>query len=169
MRYARYAMILILSAMGPAAYAQDLPTTETTHLDLSPFLQPGTKVRISGQALHRVGGYVVGTQTDAILVGDMRGTAASAARPIRLASVDTLWTRGRWMWPGLGIGSSLGLTVGGAVCVFSQNERCTAFPIAVVTGTAAGALVGYLRRVWHNRYVRRDGGPVPTLGPWMQR
>ena len=169
MRFARYAAILVLSVLATTAYAQDLPTTETTHLDLSPFLQPGTQVRISGSALHRVGGFVVGTQTDAILLGDTKTASATGARPIRLQSVDTLWTRGRWMWSGLAVGSSLGLTIGGAVCVFSQNERCTAFPIAVVTGTAAGALVGYVRRVWHNRYVRRDGGPVPTLGPWLQR
>jgi hypothetical protein len=169
MRYLRYAMILILTVGGTTASAQDLPTTETTHLDLSPYLHPGTQIRISGSALNRVGGFVVGVQTDAILLGDARGASANGARPIPLATVDTLWTRGRWMWEGVALGSSVGLLIGGATCVFSQNERCIAFPVGIVAGTATGALVGYLRRIWRPRYVRRDGGPVPTLGPWMQR
>lgn len=169
MRLARYAMVLVLTALGTSAHAQDLPTTETTHLDLSPYLQPGTPIRISGSALHRVGGYVVGLQTDAILVGDVKRIPSDGGRPIRLAAVDTLWTRGNWIWPGLALGSSVGLTVGGAMCVFSSNENCAAFPIGIVAGTAAGAIIGFARKVWHQRFVRRDGGPVPTIGPWMQR
>lgn len=169
MHLSRTTLVLVAAILGTPAYAQDLPTTETIRLDLSPYLQPGTPIRISGTALHRVGGYVVGLQTDAILVGNERGAPSNGARPIQLAAVDTLWTRGNWIWPGLALGSSAGGFVGGAICVFSGNEKCRAFPIALIGGIAAGAAVGFSRKVWHSRYVRRDGGPVPTIGSWSPR
>ena len=170
MKRLAYAFVVVgLVASGTPARAQDLPTTETIHLDLSKYLEPGTHVRISGHSLRRVGGYVAGLQSNTILVGDQKRVAPEAARPIRLAAVDTLWTAGNWMWQGIALGSSAGGLVGGAICVFGQADECIAFPVAIASGIAVGAAVGLVRKVWYRRFVRRDGGPVPTLGPFDQR
>lgn len=163
-RFTGLTLVLLVAALGTSARAQDLPTTEITQLDLSPYLQPGTQVRISGNALRRVGGYVVGLETDAILLGTEKHAAPGAGRPIQLAAVDTLWTQGNWLWPGLALGSSVGGVIGGAVCVFGQAEECIAFPAAIAAGIVVGGTVGLIRKVWHQRFVRRDGGPVPRLG-----
>jgi len=169
MRLVGSAIVLVLAALGTPAQAQGLPSVETTTIDLGPYIQPGTAIRISGTALRRVGGYVVGVRADTILVGTERRAPADAGRPIHLGVVDTLWTGGtRWVTT-LGIGFSLGLAVGGAYCVFSLDESCTAMPIAVGSGVALGVIVGKLRRVWLRRFVRRDGGPMPTIGPWLAR
>jgi hypothetical protein len=162
-------LVLVVAALGSSARAQDLPTTETTQLDLSPYLQHGKPIRISGNALHRVGGYVVGLESDKILLGTEKTTAPAGAREIKLQAVDTLWSRSNWLWPGLALGSSVGGFVGGAICVFGQAEECIAFPAAVVGGLAIGAAVGLARKVWKERFVRRDGGPVPTIGSFNPR
>ena len=159
----------VLITAGTSARAQDLPTTETTHLDLTPYLQPGTPIRISGHSLRRVGGYVVGVQDNTILVGSEKRVAPDGAQPIMLATVDTLWTRGNWFWQGVALGGSAGALIGGASCVFGGEEECTTFGIAIASGLALGAIVGTARKMWKQRYVRRDGGPVPTIGPWNQR
>jgi len=168
-RLALATLVMVLIAAGTSARAQDLPTTETTHLDLTPYLQPGTPIRISGHSLRRVGGYVVGVQENTILVGAEKRVAPDGAKSIKLATVDTLWTRGNWFWQGLAVGGSVGALAGGAVCVFSGEEECKAFPIAIASGLALGAVVGTARKMWKQRFVRRDGGPVPTIGPWNQR
>ena len=168
-RLALATLVMVLTAASTSARAQDLPTTETTHLDLTPYLQPGTPIRISGHSLRRVGGYVVGTQDNTILVGNEKRVAPDGAQPIKLAAVDTLWTRGNWFWPGVAVGGSAGALAGGAICVFGNSDECTAFPIAIASGLAIGALVGTARKIWKQRFVRRDGGPVPTIGPWNQR
>ena len=169
MRLVGSAIVLVLAVVGTPAHAQGLPNVETISVDLGPYIQPGTPIRISGTALRRVGGYVVGVRADTILVGTERRAPADAGRPIHLGVVDTLWTSGtRWVTT-LGFGFSLGLAVGGAVCVFSLDESCTAMPIAVAGGVAVGLIVGKLRKVWLKRFVRRDGGPVPTIGPWLGR
>jgi hypothetical protein len=54
--------------------------------------------------------------------------------------------------------------VGGAICVFGQEEKCTQLPIAAATGLALGVIVGTVRKLWHPRFVRRDGGPQPVFG-----
>lgn len=170
MKRLAYAFVAVgLVTSGTPALAQDLPTTETIHLDLSRYLEPGSRVRISGHSLRRVGGYVVGLQTNTILVGDEKHVAPEAARPIKLAAVDTLWTAGNWMWQGIALGSSVGGLVGGAICVFGQADECIAFPVAIASGVVVGGAVGLVRKVWYRRFIRRDGGPVPTLGPWNQR
>jgi hypothetical protein len=162
-------LVIVLLVPGTPARAQDLPTTETTHLDLSPYLEPGTPIRISGHALRRVGGYVVGVQSNTILVGSEKRSAPEGAQSIQLATVDTLWTASNWLWPGVALGSSIGGLVGGATCVFGGEEECTTFVVAIGTGIVVGAAVGLVRKVWKRRFVRRDGGPVPTIGPWNQR
>jgi hypothetical protein len=162
-------LVMVLITAGTSARAQDLPTTETTHLDLTPYLHPGTPIRISGHSLRRVGGYVVGVQDNTILVGNEKGVAADGAKSIKLATVDTLWTRGNWFWPGVALGGSAGALVGGAACVFGGEDECKVFPVAIATGLAIGAAVGTARKIWKQRFVRRDGGPVPTIGPWNQR
>ena len=166
MRVVTTAIILGLAAVGTSAQAQGLPMVETSTIDLGPYVQPGAPVRISGTALRRVGGYVVGVRSDTILLSAQRGGAADASRPIRLGAVDTLWTRGDVFWPTLGLGFSAGLATGGAICVFSLSENCRALPIATVAGSALGAIIGKARKVWRKRFERRDGGPVPTIGPW---
>lgn len=169
MRLVGSALVLVLATLGTPAHAQGLPSVETTTLDLGPYIQPGTAIRISGTALRRVGGYVVGVRADTILVGAARTAQFDAGRPIQLAAVDTLWTGGTRFVTTVAMGTSLGLAVGGAVCVFSLEDSCKAFPIAVASGVALGAVVGKLRKVWLKRFVRRDGGPVPTIGPWLGR
>lgn len=162
-------IVLVLAAVGTSARAQGLPSVETITVDMGPYFQPGTPVRISGTALRRVGGYVLAVNADTILLGANRGAAPSSARQIQLSAVDTLWTRGRWFWQSMAVASSLGGTIGGAVCVFGQKENCYGLPIGFFAGAALGAIVGKARPVWQRRFVRRDGGPVPTIGPWMGR
>lgn len=169
MRLVGTAIFLVLTGVGTSARAQDLPSVETTTIDLSPYIQPGKALRISGTALRRVGGYVVGVRSDTILVGTVRGSSTDAARPIRLGAVDTLWTRGTWFGPSLLVGISLGLGIGGAACVFHTEGTCKVFPIATAAGIIGGAVIGATRKVWRKRFVRRDGGPQPMIGPWMER
>jgi hypothetical protein len=164
MRWSRGAIVLALAALGTSARAQDLPSVEVARIDLSPYVRPGTPIRISGAALRRVGGYVVGIHADTILLGSDRNAGAGGARAIRLGAVDTLWTKGHWFWPGVAIGISAGVLVGGAICVFGQEEDCTQLPIGAASGVALGAIVGSLRKLWHPRFVRRDGGPQPVFG-----
>lgn len=166
MRVVGTAIVLALAVTGAIAHAQGLPTVETSTIDLSPYVQPGRGIRISGTALRRVGGYVVALRSDTILLGSERGAAPDAARPIQLGAVDTLWTRGHWFWPSVALGSSLGATVGGAYCVFGQSDECVGLPIGAVAGFVLGAVVGRARTIWVKKFVRRDGGPVPTIGPW---
>jgi hypothetical protein len=164
MRWSRGAIILALAALGTSARAQNLPTVDVARLDLSPYVRPGAPIRISGAALRRVGGYVVGIHADTILVGSERHAGIAGARAIQLGAVDTLWTKGNWFWPGVAIGVSGGVAVGGAICVFGQEEECTQLPIAAATGLALGVIVGTVRKLWHPRFVRRDGGPQPVFG-----
>ena len=169
MRLVGTAIFLALAALGTSARAQGLPSVETTTIDLSPYVQPGKAVRISGTALRRVGGYVVGVRGDTILLGTARAAGEDAARSVPLGAVDTLWTRGRWFWSTWAVGISAGLAVGGTACILSQKDACNFFPIAAGVGIVGGALVGTLRKTWRKRYVRLDGGPVPTIGPWIER
>ncbi len=111
----------------------------------------------------------MGVQENTILVGNEKRVAPDGAKSIQLATVDTLWTRGNWFWPGVALGGSAGALAGGAICVFGGEEECTAFAFAVLGGLALGAAVGTARKIWKQRFVRRDGGPVPTIGPWNQR
>jgi hypothetical protein len=162
----RSAVILTLAfaAVCLPVAAQDLPTVEVVTLDLTPYVQPGKQIRISGEALRRVGGRVLSVSRDTIFLAD---AGSSGGRPIPLSQVDTLWSRGNWLLPGIAVGTSAGVLVGGAVCVFGSHERCKALPIGAAAGLVAGYVFGKTRTVWQRRYARRDGGPVPSIGHGM--
>jgi hypothetical protein len=157
-------LCLILGCAVGGAAAQDLPTPQSSTVDLSPFLRPGQRVRISGEALRRVGGAVVNLRSDTIVI-----SGAEGQRPIPLAQVDTLWTRGTWMWQGMLLAGSAGVIAAGATCVFGVKERCPELAYGAIAGVAAGFVIGKLRIVYNRRFARRDGGPVPILGPWVDR
>lgn len=159
----RSAVVLVLALAGgwASAAAQDLPTVERFTLDLSPYVQPGKQIRISGEALRRVGGRVMKVSADTIFLQE---PGSSNGRPIPLSQIDTLWSRGNWLWQGVAIGTSLGVSVGGAICVFGSQEKCEALAIGAATGLVLGLVVGKARAVWNRRYARRDGGAVPVLG-----
>ena len=155
---------LILGGAAASAAAQDLPTPQSSTVDLSPFLRPGQRVRISGEALRRVGGAVMNLRPDTIVL-----TGATGQQAIPLRAVDTLWTRGTWMWQGMLLAGSAGIIAGGASCVFGVKERCPQLAYGAIAGVAAGFVIGKLRVVYNRRFARRDGGPVPILGPWVER
>jgi len=157
-------LCLILGGAVGSAVAQDLPNPQTSTIDLSPYLRPGHRVRISGEALRRVGGAVVHLRPDTILLSGVMGQ-----QTIPLSRVDTLWTRGTWTWQGMLLGGSAGAITGGAICVFGVKERCPQLALGILAGTAVGFVIGKMRVIYNRQYARRDGGPVPTLGRWIDQ